>query len=109
MTKPEIIELVAVLMAAYPTANFPDGTVSAYENFLQDLDRDRARQAVATLVRTSRFMPAIADVVAAYEALAPAAADTGHRRYLGPKYTGKVMPPSELKAELDAYLAGSKP
>jgi hypothetical protein len=109
MTKAEIIELVAVLMAAYPTAQFPDGTVAAYENFLQDLDRDQARQAVANLVRSSRFMPAIADVVAAYEALAPTNDGPRHGRYLGPRYTGEVMAPGELKRAIDAFLSGSKP
>lgn len=71
MTKSEVSKLVAVLMACYPNARVPDGTVAAYEQFLLELEHDRAQRAVANIVRTSKFMPTIAEIVGAYDALAP--------------------------------------
>lgn len=71
MTKTEVSELVAVLMASYPDARFPDGSVAAYEEFLQDLEFAQAMAAVRHLARTSKFRPAIAEIVSTYEALTP--------------------------------------
>lgn len=107
MTKAEVIELVAVLMASYPAARFPAGTVAAYEQFLGDLELQRAREAVAGLVRSSKFMPAIAEVVAAYEALAPKNPNTGYRLFRPARVDG-AMPPSELKAAIEKALEAMK-
>lgn len=73
MTKSEVSKLVAVLMASYPNCRFPDATIAAYEQFLQELELGRAQQAVERIVKTSKFMPAIAEVIAMYEELAPRA------------------------------------
>lgn len=104
MTKGEVSQLVAVLMACYPNARVPDGTVVAYENFLEELDHEQASRAVASLVRSSKFFPTIAEVVTAYEALTPPK-PSDYRRYLGPRYTGEIMKPRELHAEIAAFLA----
>ena len=104
MTKGEVSKLVAVLMACYPNARVPDGTVVAYENFLEELDREQASRAVANVVRSSKFFPTIAEVVTAYEALTPPK-PTDYSRYLGPKYSGEIMGPRELHAEITAFLA----
>ncbi len=103
MTKPEVIELVAVLMACFPAARFPDGTVAAYEQFLGDLEHERALQAVAQLVKTSKFMPTIAEVVTAYEALAPRKPETTYRMFK-PARVDNAMAPGELKAAIDDFL-----
>ena len=81
MTKAEVIELVTMLMACYPTAQFPDGTVVAYETFLLELELERAQRAVRDVVRASKFMPTIAEIVAAYEALAPRGPKDGYRLF----------------------------
>ncbi len=103
MTKAEVIELVAVLMASYPAARFPPGTVAAYEQFLGDLELERARDAVAGLVKSSKFMPAIAEVVTAYEALAPKKPETSYRRFK-PRDESGSMQPSELKSAVEDFL-----
>lgn len=102
MTKGEVSALVTLLMACFPAARFPDGTQAAYELFLVELEHERAKQAVAHIVRTSRFMPTIADVLTAYEEQAPA--ETRTERYLGPRYTGPVMAPRELSTEIADVL-----
>lgn len=106
MTKSEAIETVAMLMACYPTAQFPEGTVAAYEAFLSELELDRTRAAIRDIVRTSRFMPTIADIVSAYEALAPRKPET-HYPLFKPAPSGRNMPPAELKAAIDEFLRKS--
>lgn len=105
MTKAQVAKLVAILMACYPNAQVPPGTLVAYESFLVDLDHDQAQRAVANLVRSSKFFPTIAEVVMAYEALSPRSEVDHHQRYLGPRYTGRPMRPRELHAEVTAFLA----
>jgi Loader and inhibitor of phage G40P len=105
VTKAQVSQLVAILMACYPNARVPDGTVVAYETFLLELEHEQAQQAVANVVRASKFFPAIAEVVTAYEALTPRTEADQHQRYLGPRYTGRPMAPSELHAEIQAFLA----
>jgi len=104
MTKAEVTELVAVLMACYPNARFPEGTVAAYENFLLEFDHARTKKAVAGLVKTSKFMPTIAEIVQAYEGEKATNDVPYHRLFAPPKERG-LMPPSELKAAIDDYLA----
>jgi hypothetical protein len=105
VTKAQVAQLVAILMACYPNARVPDGTVVMYENFLLELDHEQAQQAVAGIVRTSKFFPTIAEVVTAYEAQRPRPETEPHGRYLGPKYSGKIMGPRELHAEITDFLA----
>jgi hypothetical protein len=105
VTKAQVSQLVAILMACYPNARVPDGTVVAYETFLVELEHEQAQQAVATLVRTSKYFPSIAEVVTAYEAQRPRPEVEQHGRYLGPRYTGRPMAPTELHAEVQAFLA----
>jgi hypothetical protein len=105
MTKAQVSQLVAILMACYPNARVPDGTVVAYETFLVELEHEQAQQAVASLVRSSKYFPTIAEVVTAYEAQRPRTEAEDHQRYLGPRYTGRPMAPRELHAEITAFLA----
>jgi hypothetical protein len=50
------------LFAAYPDVPLRDGTEATYVEFLGELDREPATQAVADLIRTSSRLPTIADV-----------------------------------------------
>lgn len=106
MTPLEASKLVATLMACYPAMRFPDGTVVAYESFIAELELERAKRAIAQLVRTSKFMPAIAEIVTAYEGQKPRSEVPYHRRFAPPKDPSGVMRPRELKAAIDEFLAG---
>jgi len=109
MTKSEVTELVAILMSCYPNARFPDGTVVAYEMFLGELEHERAKQAVANLVRTSKFMPTIAEIMAAYGAGKEPVQAPYHRLFLPRPEPSNVMAPGELKSAIDEFLAGKGP
>lgn len=107
MTKTEVSELVAVLMACYPNGRFPDGTVAAYELFLQELELERARHAVAHLVKTSKFMPTIAEVVSAYHERGERADVPYHRLFAPPRRERGLMKPNELHRAITEYLEKS--
>jgi len=107
MTKVEVAKLVTTLMACYPGVQFPTGTVAAYESFMLELDHERAQQAIRQVVRGCRFLPTIAEIVTAYEALAPRKPEQTYRLFK-PAQVDNAMAPSELKAELDKFLGGYK-
>lgn len=62
MKPSEAAELVAVLMAAYPSAKSTPRTSEVYERMLMDLDVRAANAAVERLLATSRFMPTVAEI-----------------------------------------------
>lgn len=62
MTKAEVAEVVLLLMQAYPNARLNDGTSQVYEQMLVDLDARAVREAVVGLVKTSKFVPTIAEI-----------------------------------------------
>lgn len=103
MNAQEASVTLAMLMAAYPNARLPDGTVLAYESFLAELEYDRAAEAVRGIIRTSEFMPTIAKIVTAYEALAPRKPETTYRMFK-PARVDNAMAPGELKAAIDDFL-----
>ncbi len=107
MTAQEASVVVAMLMAAYPNARLPDGTVLAYESFLAELERDQTTRAVRVIIRTSKFMPTIAEIVTAYEAQI-----TRHRRVLREWVPDRdppdCMKPKELAAACHEFLGGFK-
>lgn len=53
---------IAILKAAYPRAEFPDTTIQIYGSQLADLDDTEVVTAVRALIRTSTFLPAIAEI-----------------------------------------------
>jgi hypothetical protein len=108
MTKAEVSKLVAVLMACYPAMQFPPGTIAAYEQFLGELELERAQAAVAKIVRTSKFMPSIAEVVAAYESLSDRSVVPYHREFR-PLPAAGAMAPSELSTAVRDFLAKAYP
>ncbi len=103
MTEVEASKLMAMLIAAYPAAQVPPGTARTYERFLVELELDRAVPAVRQAIRTSKFLPTIAEIVTAYEALAPRKPETTYRLFR-PAQVDNPMPPGELKAAIDDFL-----
>lgn len=62
MTRSEAAKLVAVLLAAFPSAKSTAGTSEVYERMLADLDYPTANAAVERLIATCKFMPSIAEI-----------------------------------------------
>ena len=62
MTKTEVMKLVAVLCAAYPSAKFTAETSSVYEHMLADLDGTTTTAAVEQLISSSRWLPTVAEI-----------------------------------------------
>lgn len=62
MTKIEVAEVVAMLMAAYPQARFAEQTSAVYETLLRDLDHKLVQRACMSIIASSRFMPTIAEI-----------------------------------------------
>lgn len=65
MTPAECATVVAALSAGFPNAAWPAATVAIYEAMLADLEVDVARNAIARLIRTSKFRPTIAEILEA--------------------------------------------
>ncbi len=62
MTEKEAITLVGMLFAAYPKFEVPKATIKLYQQFLQDLDFDLARAAVAKHIALSQYFPTVAEL-----------------------------------------------
>ena len=62
MTKAEAAKLVAVLIAAYPSAKLGPDTTGIYERMLIDLDYPSANAAVERLLATSKWPPTVAEI-----------------------------------------------
>lgn len=65
MTKAQVAQAVATLVCGYPSAKWTEENASVYETMLGDLDFEPMMAAVARLVRTSKFLPSVAEVRAA--------------------------------------------
>ena len=61
MTKPDAIEALAVLTAAY-NREIPEQTLRIYIKALEDLDRDSLLGATTDLMVTSKFFPTVAEL-----------------------------------------------
>jgi hypothetical protein len=104
VTPLEASKVLAMLMAAYPNARVPDGTVALYESFLVEYDRDRCVRAVRTIITTSKFMPTIAEIVTAYEGQAAATDEVPYHRRFRPPRERPRMKPREVQAVIAAAL-----
>jgi hypothetical protein len=62
VTPAEAAKAVAMLQAAYPAARWAEATIALYELMLSDLDFAVAGSAIARIIRTSKFLPTIAEV-----------------------------------------------
>ena len=62
MTEQEAIYVMRYLAAQYPRPEVPAGTITAYVGQLQLLDYHATKRAVHDLVRTSKWLPTIAEI-----------------------------------------------
>ena len=62
MQKSEVAQLVATLLAAYPSAVIAKNTSAVYEEMLADLDYELAQQAVKRVICRCRFFPTVAEI-----------------------------------------------
>lgn len=65
MTEVEAAKLIAVLVASFPDAKWTDATRMAYESAIVELEHGPTQQALRRLIATTKFRPAIAEVLAA--------------------------------------------
>lgn len=65
MTPSQAAKLVAVLLQAYPQAQFGPSSSALYERELADLDAGTALDAVRRIVRTNKWLPTVAEIRAA--------------------------------------------
>lgn len=85
MTRVEAAKLVAMLLQAYPSAQFGPASSALYERMLADLDAGVCGAAVERLIGTSKWLPTIAEIRAM-------AADLRHgARRLGVEAYGDVV------------------
>lgn len=62
MTKPEAMKIVCVLFGSFPSARFTDQNFESYAEGLLDLDAATCGAAAQRLIRTSKFLPTIAEI-----------------------------------------------
>jgi Loader and inhibitor of phage G40P len=65
VTPAEAAKCVAMLQAAYPAARWSEPTIDLYELMLADLDYAVARDALVRIIKTQKFLPAVAEVLEA--------------------------------------------
>jgi hypothetical protein len=63
VTPVEAAKAVALLQGAYPGARWSESTVELYEAMLAELDFELARAAIVRIVRSSKFLPTIAEIL----------------------------------------------
>lgn len=63
MTPSEAAKLVALLQAAYPNARWSEGTIGVYEMVLVDQDFNVTGTAIHRLIRSTKFLPTIAEIL----------------------------------------------
>jgi len=62
MTEGQVAKLVAVLIAAFPSAKISTETSAVYERMLGDLDYPAANAAIERLLATSKWLPTVAEI-----------------------------------------------
>lgn len=100
----EVAELVMMLLAAYPHRDMSAATSDVYERSLRDLDVEVARVAVERLIRTSRFLPSIAEIREACEFTQNGPRRTGEEAWAiamkAVRYIGQYQPAPTFKDPL---------
>lgn len=100
----EVAELVMMLLAAYPHRDMSAATSSVYERSLRDLDVNLARVAVERLIRTSKFLPSIAEIREACEVTQKGHLRTGGEAWAdavkAARYVGSYAPTPKFKDPL---------
>jgi hypothetical protein len=79
VTRAQAAQLVAMLAAAYAgsAAKVSDETAEVYERMLLDQDFQATQRAIARLIRSSKWLPTIAEILGATTALEQGAKRTG--------------------------------
>jgi len=62
MTKPEAMKIVCVLFGSFPNSRFNEQNFESYAESIQDLDASTCGAAVQRLIRTSKFLPSLAEI-----------------------------------------------
>ena len=62
MKKSECAQIVAMLFAAYPQSKGSESTSAVYEEHLADLDFAATKAAIGRLLKSSKFLPTIAEI-----------------------------------------------
>jgi len=62
MTELEALKIVKILQSAYPRQEFPEDTVRVYAMSLADLPVALGQRAVMELIRSSKWVPTIAEI-----------------------------------------------
>lgn len=62
MTRADALEVMAMLVAAWPTRQMPPSAVDVFALALGDLDADETKAAVVQLVQTRTFCPSIGEI-----------------------------------------------
>jgi len=65
VTPAQAAKLVGALLSVYPQAQFGQASAGMYERLLADLDFDVATRAVDRLVKSSKWLPTVAEIRAA--------------------------------------------
>lgn len=69
MKKSEADALVATIRGAYPNQEMPEATANLLVAHLRDLEADVGAQAIDRVIRQSQFLPSIAELTEAEEAV----------------------------------------
>ena len=90
MTRGEIVALVTLATAAYPSAQSkdPEPVVTAWGLMLPDIPFSVARAALIKVCRSSKFFPSIAEIVEAAQELDPQKKSCLRPRRRGKKSAG---------------------
>lgn len=64
-TREDVLEVMAILSAAYPNFQLTPETVQVYRRMLDDIDGEVLRAAATSCIRTSKWFPTVAELVAA--------------------------------------------
>jgi hypothetical protein len=62
MTKTEAMKIVCVLFGSFPNARFNEQNFESYAEGIQELDATTCGAAAQRLIRTSKFLPSIAEI-----------------------------------------------
>jgi hypothetical protein len=104
LNKLEAAALVTMLVNAYPTVRFTGENAELYERGIMDLGAREAQGAIEELVRSSRFLPSVAEIRGEVIRVRRAAAtlkyesDISPKRLLGDGQGDRIAPPPDAWA-----------
>lgn len=81
MKQSEVIEIVGMIVAGFPTSKLDSAGVNIYRKMLVDLPAEPTRKAITRLLGTHKFTPSIAEIRAAVAEQTHGAPRTGEEAY----------------------------